>query len=153
MPSRPRRRTDADGDELESALAIKVEHLLDLYGWRWFHAPDNRPIQAASGRTYVQVVRRGFPDYIALRGPELLVIELKRERGRLGPGQAEWLEAWRTFAGALELTVTTANDAKRLTRDEVPAWPVAEVYIWRPSDLEAINARLSRGRHRLEPVG
>lgn len=149
----PRARQAPAGEPDEASFGTAVENLLDLYGWRWFHAPDNRPVTARSGRRYVQRVRPGFPDYVALRGPELLVIELKTARGRLGPGQAEWLEAWRAFGEAVELTVTTANDTKRLTRDELPAWPRLEVHLWRPADLEAINDRLSRGRNRLSHAG
>jgi hypothetical protein len=35
----------------------------------------------------------GFPDLICARPGRVLALELKAARGRLGPGQAEWLEA------------------------------------------------------------
>lgn len=169
---RPRKRTNAKGELLESAFGTQVENLLDVYGWRWFHAPDNRPVKASTGRTYVQAVRRGFPDYVALRGPELLIIELKAERGRLGDGQAEWLEAWRAFGWVVNVAGRHTAGAGLAThwrhretgdlvelgngrREEdvtayeaIGLYPTVDVYVWRPSDLEAINDRLSRGGHR-----
>lgn len=124
--ARPRRRTGAGGAELEAAFAVKVENLLTLYGWRWYHTHDSRRSPP------------GFPDYVAVRGPELLFIELKAEAGRVRPAQREWLEA----LGVVEETVNEVSLGRGLV----------EVYIWRPSELDAINYRLSRGRHRLEPV-
>lgn len=141
--ARARARRAPAGEPDEAEFGTVVENLLDLYGWRWYHAPDNRPVTARSGKRYVQRVRAGFLDYIALRGPELLVIELKSARGRLGPGQAEWLEAWRDFGRYIAAVGEAAGAA--------PA-PRVDVVLWRPADLDDIHTRLSRGRHRLEPV-
>ena len=158
--ARPRNR--ADGGEREDVLAIKVEALLDLYGWRWYHTHDSRRS------------RPGFPDYVALRGPELLFIELKAERGRVKAQQREWLDELGAFAHALRIAaghaeregVATAwrhretGDLAPLTAnvdgrywEAVGVYPTVEVYLWRPSDLDAINERLSRGRHRLDYAG
>lgn len=134
--ARPRRRADTGGDELESAFAVKVENLLTLYGWRWYHTHDSRRSPA------------GFPDYVAVREAELLFIELKAERGRLRPAQAEWLEDLGWLSAALAILI--GPEARKL---DPPAAAGVSVYIWRPSDLNAINDRLSRGRHRLEYAG
>jgi VRR-NUC domain len=61
----------------------------------------------------------GFPDLVLVRPPSVVVAELKTDRGRLTPVQRDWLEA--------------------LTQ-----CPGLEVYVWRPSDWEAIAARLQR---------
>lgn len=136
-----RRARGVAGELLEGPFGTIVENLLDLYGWRWFHAPDNRP----SGRTgRVQRVRPGFPDYVALRGNELLFIELKTERGRLGPGQREWLDELGELARHAEGLALAATAAAGERKHRAPV----EVYLWRPSDLERINYRLSRGQHR-----
>jgi hypothetical protein len=37
----------------------------------------------------------GFPDVLALKGPRLVVAELKSEHGKLTPEQARWLAAFR----------------------------------------------------------
>lgn len=36
---------------------------------------------------------KGFPDLVLARDGVVIFIELKSARGRLGPGQAEWIEA------------------------------------------------------------
>lgn len=103
----------------EGALQSTIEGLLTVYGWRWYHAPDNKPIRARSGKTYVQNIRAGYPDLTAVRGPRLLYIELKRQgpQGVVTPEQQAWLD---DFAAA-----------------------GAEVYVWRPGDIEAARATLS----------
>lgn len=132
--ARPRRRTGVAGEELEAAFAVKVENLLTLYGWRWYHT-------YRSDRSVA-----GFPDYVALRGPELIVAELKTERGRVSAAQTEWLDAWRKFGTAVnELIPANWRELGGAVQQ-----PGVDVYLWRPSDLDAINERLSHGRHRLE---
>ena len=58
----------------------------------------------------------GFPDLVLVRGSELIAAELKSERGRLSPAQQSWIDALRE-AGC-------------------------ETYLWRPSMLDSIIARL-----------
>ena len=53
----------------------------------------------------------GWPDLVCLRGDRCLVAELKSATGLLTPAQQTWLAAWRRIVGA-------------------------EVYVWRPEDLE-----------------
>lgn len=102
----------------EAQWQYQVEQLAHLNGWRLFHAPDNRPVTARSGRRYVQNIRAGFPDLVLVRGPRLLFVELKRETGRTTDEQNGWL-----------------TDLARAS---------AEVYVWRPSDLAEVTAVLSR---------
>ena len=66
------------------------------------------------GTRYVQNVRAGFPDLVLVRGDRLIFAELKRETGKLGPGQQEWLEAVEVIRGV-------------------------EAYLWRPSDLQDVH--------------
>jgi hypothetical protein len=58
----------------------------------------------------------GFPDLTLVRGPELVFAELKTERGKVKPEQQGWLDA---------LAATGAD-----------------VYVWRPSDLDEVSQRL-----------
>ena len=60
----------------------------------------------------------GFPDLVLVRPPDLVVAELKTEHGRMTGAQAHWIEAL-TACGI-------------------------EVHVWRPSDVEAVAARLRR---------
>lgn len=99
----------------EKQWQATVERMLTLNGWRYFHAPDNRP--SANGR--VQNIKAGYPDLTAVRGARLLYAELKRETGRTTPDQDGWLADLQA-AGA-------------------------ECYVWRPSDAPALQAVLAPG--------
>jgi len=61
----------------------------------------------------------GYPDITAWRGDRLIFAELKREKGKTSPAQDEVL-------GELRLI------------------PCAEVYLWKPSDWDTIEAIISR---------
>jgi hypothetical protein len=99
----------------EAQFQTTVEQILTLNGWRYFHAPDNRPGRNGA----VQNIRAGYPDLTAVRGTRLLYAELKRETGRTTEDQDGWL-ADLTAAGA-------------------------ECYVWRPSDLPALQEILAPG--------
>ena len=60
----------------------------------------------------------GWPDIFCVRPPQVLAVELKTETGRVTPDQRRWLDL--------------------LAACGIPA------YVWRPSDLEAVEAILSR---------
>lgn len=109
----------------EAAFQQQIEQLAALYSWRAYHAPDNIPRQTRGGRVVKQRVTRGFPDLVLLRDGDLIFAELKSETGKATVEQLGWLH-------------------------ELEAVPGVETYVWRPSNWDEINARLSRGRHRLE---
>lgn len=143
-----------DGGLSEAAFQAQVLGLAAFYGWRAYHPPDNKPRADARGRAARQRVEPGFPDLVMVRrdgrAAELIFAELKAERGRLGPGQAEWAE---------DLGAVSAGVAA-LTRECVGAElahvgpiPRVEVYLWRPSDWPAIERRLAAGRARQPVVG
>lgn len=126
-----RRVRNADGDLTEAGFQAHVIGLARAYGWRVYHAPDNRPA-GRTGRPQRLAAPEavGFPDLVLVRAPRLLFVELKAERGRLGPGQAEWLDEL-GHAGA-------------------------EVAVWKPSDWERVQAALGAGQPRrtdLDPLG
>lgn len=103
----------------EAAWQRQVEEIAAAYGWLAYHAPDNRPVTARSGRRYVQRVTPGFPDLVLLKDDRLIVAELKTERGRLSPEQKVWLAAF-TSVGA-------------------------EVTVWRPRNLPEVIRVLHHG--------
>jgi hypothetical protein len=74
----------------EAELQQRVMDTARLYGWLCVH---HRPAHTSRGwRTPVQG-DRGVPDLILARQGRVLLAELKTDRGQLGPGQGEWLEA------------------------------------------------------------
>ncbi|QGJ88093.1 nuclease [Arthrobacter phage Edmundo] len=97
----------------EAAWQKKVQDLLTLYGWKWYHAPNNRPGKGG----HVQNIKAGYPDITAARGKRSLYAELKTETGRTTPEQDEWLEAM-AEAGH-------------------------ETYVWRPRDIDEVITILS----------
>jgi Holliday junction resolvase len=98
----------------EAEFQRAVIEAAQLLGWRVAHF---RAARTKHGwRTPVAADGAGFPDLIAVRGSRLLAAELKSERGRLRPEQADWLEA---LQGA-----------------------GAEARIWRPADWRVIEELL-----------
>ncbi len=107
--------------ESERAFQDKVIAMAIMYGWKVQHT---RPSLLPGGgwATHIQG-HIGFPDLVlAHRDRGLLFSELKAERGKLSPSQADWLE--------------TLAAPKR----------EPECYLWRPKDFQFIVERLG-GRH------
>jgi hypothetical protein len=78
----------------ERDLTSYVRDLAKTFGWRRYH-------------TFFSVKSTpGFPDELLLRGPRLIVAELKSSTGRVSEAQSEWLEAWRQIPGAEVFTWT-----------------------------------------------
>jgi hypothetical protein len=80
----------------EKALSENVRVLADTLGYQYYHTWTS--IHSA----------RGFPDYVLIKAPRLIFVELKRQAGKVTNAQQEWLD--------------------NLIRCNV------EVYIWRPSE-------------------
>ena len=76
----------------ESALQQQLFHLLKLGGWTYAHFHDSRR-QVRPGIFVGDKAAAGFPDVIAVRGPQLLALELKSEKGQLTLDQKEWIDA------------------------------------------------------------
>jgi hypothetical protein len=139
----PRRAHNAGGELSETAFEGQVRGLAEFYGWRGYHTRDSRGSA------------RGFPDWVWVRVDatiaELLIVELKTDRGRTKPEQGEWLEE----LGAVANGVTAYVDAVKANQGMGITFPQprVEVHLWRPQDFDAIHARLARGRRRVEPVG
>jgi Holliday junction resolvase len=61
----------------------QVEDLLTIYGWSAYHDLSGQ----TSGNS-----GRGFPDLVAIRGPELIALELKKMSGRTTREQVAWIK-------------------------------------------------------------
>lgn len=92
-------------DLTEAEWAAQIAQLAKTLGWRRYHT--YRSDRSAAG----------WPDEALLR-ERLILVELKREKTKPSPAQADWLTA-------------LANAG-------------AEVYLWRPSDLDEIAKTLSK---------
>ena len=103
-------------DITEAAFQRQVLALAKLRGWRTAHF---RPAKTTRGwRTAVSGDGKGFPDLVLIRGPVLIVAELKRSaKEKARPEQAAWLVA---FANAGVMT-----------------------YIWTPEDWDVIERVLA----------
>jgi hypothetical protein len=66
----------------------RVEQLALFLGWKYYHAPDNRPVH---GR--IQKIVAGFPDCVLVKGNRLIFAELKKEVGVVSEAQQLWMDA------------------------------------------------------------
>lgn len=75
----------------ERTLQDCVLALARVYGWKTLHI---RPARTVKGyRTPLQGDGVGWPDFVAVRGGEIIAAELKSDRGSLTQAQREWLNA------------------------------------------------------------
>ena len=90
----------------EAQFTGQIRELAALLGWARYHTWLSKHSTA------------GFPDEVLVRPPRVVYAELKGEKGRVTPAQAEWLTLL-SLCGV-------------------------EVYLWRPSMLEEIVAHLKQ---------
>lgn len=99
----------------EASFQSVIIGLARTLGWRVHHT---RPAQIRPGRWATPITGdAGFPDLV-LTHPHrgTIFAELKTSIGRLSDAQVEWLAALNASG--------------------------AEAYVWRPTDLDAVKARL-----------
>jgi hypothetical protein len=103
----------------EAAFQDQVIAMAIMYGWKAHHV---RPGMSSRGKWMTHIQGHvGFPDLVLVhRDRGVIYAELKAERGKVSPSQADWLE-----------TLTAAG---------------AETYLWRPRDFQFIVKRLA-GTH------
>ena len=89
----------------ERAWLGRVRDLAQLHRWRTYHTHDSRRSEP------------GFPDLVLVRGPRLVVAELKTAAGRVTPDQRAWLDA-------------------------LHGCGPPEVHLWRPDDWPTVLATL-----------
>jgi hypothetical protein len=135
-----RRALNAAGELNEAGFQAQVIGLARVYGWRIYHAPDNRPAgRSGKPQRLAAPEGRGFPDLVLVKGPRLIFAELKTRTGRLQPGQEEWLEALR------EVDKAIIQSCEYQGPDQPPS---VEAYLWRPADWGLIQATLGVGERR-----
>ena len=86
---------------LEKDFQAQIVELAALAGWRLiYHTHDSRRSNP------------GFPDLVMMRPPEIIVLEVKREKGRLTAEQGEWIDGFR--ACGIEAHVVRPSEWERL---------------------------------------
>ena len=92
----------------------------ELRGWLVYHVPDSRKVQRTG---------KGFPDLVLARRGEVIIAELKTDKGELSKEQKEWFML--------------------LKSAEIPEYSFEEclirgmqVEIWRPKDWDMIEEML-----------
>lgn len=128
--ARQRRARNGAGELLEDPFRQQVEQLASFYGWLSYHTHDSR--RSAPG----------FPDNVMVRGPELLFVEFKTDKGRIRPEQQAWLEALASVGSAVDQV-----RPRPAPGEQWPLGPCVEAHVWRPRDFDEIHARLARGVH------
>ena len=104
----------------EASFQGVVVETARLAGWRCAHFRPGRT-QDGGWRTPVTADGAGWPDLVLVRPPRIIFAELKNDRGEVRPAQLEWLDVLRLL-------------------------PYAEVYLWRPSDWDAVVETLTGTR-------
>lgn len=97
----------------EKEFQTKVMAFARDRGWKVAHFHDSRKM-VKRGNRYIPVAdgdAAGFPDLVAVRGPDIVFWELKKElplTPQPRPKQVEWLEA--LVAGGFEARVVKPSD-------------------------------------------
>lgn len=122
----------------ETAFASQVEDLLKLYQWRWTHF---RAAWSSKGYRTPIKGHKGFPDYVAVRPPRLLFIELKDRYSKPSPEQESWLEDLKDCERVIVLeSLTLQNGQATLAMGKlIPTLVIPEIYLFRPSQFEEIK--------------
>ncbi len=105
----------------ETAWQQQVVTGAETLGWHIFHDnATNRPRKCRSCGAYTPGRRnvKGFPDLVMVKGPRLIVAELKDEYGVVSEEQQAWLDWFRAVPGV-------------------------EVYTWRPRDSAEVTRVLA----------
>ena len=99
----------------ERLLQLEIVSYARKHGWRVMHVDTART--GGHWTTATVYDGKGWPDLVMLRGPRLVVAELKAPTGKVTPEQTAWLDAFEDIG--------------------------AEVHVWRESDWERIEGVLA----------
>jgi hypothetical protein len=115
----------------EKAFQAQVVGLAQLLGWEWMHVRHSPEVKGGKITRYTTptmgTLGKGWPDLVLVRERDrrLIFAELKSKTGGLSTEQSRVLDVLRSLNGGV-LTM-----------------PMAEVYVWRPADIDTIATILS----------
>ena len=137
----------------ESDFASWFEDLLDTYGYRWMHPRPGR-VKRGDREIYETAYsgHKGFLDYVICHEQKqrLLFVELKSEKGKVSPDQQLWIDTLKECVKMITLDPVVLNRGSRGDKAHIdgqtirhsPPIPSFEVYVWRPSDRDFMEACL-----------
>ena len=110
--------------ETERDFARWLNDAAKMFGWRFAHF---RPARTKYGWVTPMEGDKGWPDYVLLRPPRLILAELKRaaRASSIEPEQKTWLRQLGQVHAACENCGDTATQA-------------IEVYVWDPKQRDEI---------------
>ena len=76
-----------DGALTEAEWQKEIERALTFFRWWWIHIPSNVTVCPRCGNKIYRGIAKGFPDILAIKPPDMLWIEAKKEGGQLDPEQ------------------------------------------------------------------
>ena len=126
----------------ETMFAGQVEDLLSIYRWHWYHP---RPARVLRGGKEIYETpyagQKGFLDYLALRPPRILVVELKDETKEMSPEQSEWFRLWEECQRTIivQPLKIKGNRVDMKLKETTTILTLPEIYLWRPSDYDQVK--------------
>lgn len=122
--ARPRRRTPKppligrellDSLQSEASYQGQIIEYAVLQGWIWDHKRDDASAARTPAGTKAECMEGGdgSPDLILCRAPRLLLIEVKKQNGRLRAKQRVWRDALLACPG-VEYMEARPNDWERV---------------------------------------
>jgi len=114
----------------ERQVQTGLQEALTHYGWKWVFV---RRMQTPDGRWLTGTSDAGWLDLTAFKPPYIAAIEVKSLKGRVTPGQHEWLRIWYAcgaFAWVLDPRMDRAAVARWLADPSTA--PLS--HGWNPAD-------------------
>lgn len=106
--------------------------LLETLGW---HVNHVFPLQTKHGwRT--GTTASGWPDLVALRGPWLVAIEVKSDKGKAEPDQLIWLQRFALLPCARSWILRPADSVQAVARWLRDPESAPRVHGWQPTTQE-----------------
>lgn len=107
-----------------------LQRALDREGWRWQHVFAMR---THSGQWRSSTTASGWPDLVCYRPPWTLAIEVKAQKGIIGPAQVPWLETFAEIPNGLAWVLRPADDWQVIARWIARPWIAPRVHGFQPT--------------------
>ena len=96
-------------------------------GWNWNHTYRMR---TSSGAWRTSTTAVGFPDLLAIRPPHILALEVKADKGRMGPEQVEWLARFAALPTGLAWVLRPRDNWQHVANWLHNPWKAPTIHGW-----------------------